>query len=202
MSRTFSFFRWINWIALALVAGFLAGCSPVTFPGASVETGRELFIGVMSFFIFLATLIYAGYKAFIEPNSSYHIEKEPERRARALGFVIGILITVIIIAADSESGPFSTVGLLALFPWYLFAMLSGLAGFAIAVASFTLAQYRPTSGVDFIILVLTFAGGLGIYLTIFATGFRDNALVVIASLLVGLLSFRMLFPAVGESGSS
>jgi hypothetical protein len=163
-------------------------------------TGRELFIGVIAFSIFLATLIYAGYKAFIEPNSSYYPEQGPERRARAIGFVIGLLITVIIIAADSENGPLSTTDLLALLPWYFLGLLAGLFGFALAVASFAIAQYRPTSGVDFIILVLSFAGGLGLYLTIFADGLRANALVAIASLLVGLLSFRMLFPAEGDEG--
>lgn len=181
-----------------MILPLLAACRE-TGPGAAPVDQRDILLGVIGFFLFLGTLIYAGYKAFVELNIFYRGSNRPmnriEYRTRSIGFFIGILGTVLIIAVDSAQTPFSLATLLAIFPWYIFTCLGILSGIAIGVATSLVAQYRTTSGTSLVILVFTLLGGTGLYLSFYADGLRSNVLAAIISVQIGVLSFRLLFPA-------
>jgi hypothetical protein len=176
----------------------LVACQGTASQATPVDQ-RDILLGVIGFFLFLGTLIYAGYKAFVELNIFYRTSNRPinriEYRTRSMGFFIGILGTVLIIAADSAQSQFTTATLLAIFPWYVFTCLGILSGVAIGVATSLVAQYRMTSGTSLVILVFALLGGTGLYLSFYADGLRSNVLAAIISVQIGVLSFRMLFPA-------
>lgn len=187
-----------SWSLVGLVLLLLTGCREVA-PGVAPQEQRDTFLGVIGFFVFLGTLIYAGYKAFVELNMFYRGVNQAgdriESRTRSIGFIIGILITALIIAVDTEQNPVSTSTILAIFPWYIFTCLGIMGGVAIGVASGVIARYRGTSGTGLMILVFAFLGGTGLYLSLYADGLRSNVLAAMISVQIGVLSFRMLFPA-------
>lgn len=180
---------------LVVLAGLLLVSCRETAGSTAPSQGQDLFLGIIAFFLFLGTLVYAAYRTFSRADDrSTEIEKA-EFRARAAAFVIGILVTIIIIAADTAGrGTFSIMSLFAVIPWYFLTVLGAGLGFLVALASFAISNYRVTDGYEFVILTVTICGSLGMYLAFYGTGLRHNILAGLLSILVGLLVFRMLFP--------
>ena len=169
------------------------GCAE-TVPGQVPGTRQEFVLGILGLFVFLGVLIYSAYKAFVELNISYTERDRAEYKSRAFGFFIGLLLTALIIAADTEQSPFSTSRALASLPWYIFSCLGILLGFTIALASGILAYFRNSSGGGVIVLVLSFIGSSGLYLTVFAGEARASVFALFVSILIGVFAFRMMFP--------
>ena len=187
-------------VAAASAAFIVSGCAVAVPAADNVPTGQDIFLGIIAFFLFLGVLLYAAFEAFNRLNRPMDEANKTELQARTAAFIIGILITIIVIAADSDTRTFLSIsGILQLFPWFLLTLLGFSFGFAMAGVSLAASKYRPTSGYEFVLLVLTACGGIGLYLAFTAGGFRDNVLAGISSILVGLLSFRMLFPAGSRS---
>jgi hypothetical protein len=183
-------FSYLLYFPLILTLGGCAG----TLPGEAPGTRQELVLGILSVFVFLGVLIYSAYKAFVELNVSYTERDRAEYKSRAFGFFIGLLLTALIIAADTEQSPFSTSRALASFPWYIFSCLGILLGFTVALASGILAYFRNSSGGGLIVLVLSFIGSSGLYLTVFAGEARASVFALFVSILIGIFAFRMVFP--------
>lgn len=172
----------------------LAGCQEASGVAAPTD-GQDLFLGVIAFLLFLATLVFAAKKAFGKADDRSSKIDKAEFRARVAAFAIGILVTIIIIAVDTgSSGTLSIIPLFALVPWYFLIILGTGLGFIVAFASYVVSHYRVTDGYEFVILTVTTCGSLGMYLAFYGTGLRHNILAGLLSVLVGLLVFRMLFP--------
>jgi hypothetical protein len=180
---------------LSVVITFgLTGCAGA----AAAETPasrQDIVLAILGFFLFTGTIIYAAYKAFVQLNVSYSEEDRIDYKSRAIGFFIGLLLTALIIAADTEQSPFSTSRLLTLLPWYLFSCLGALLGFTIALASSIMAYLRNSSGSGMVVLVLSFIGSTGLYISLFSGEARAGVFSLFISILIGVLAFRMLFPA-------
>lgn len=173
---------------------FLSGCAETVVPDETPGTRQDLALGVLGVTVFSGVLIYAAFKAFAELNISYTERDRAEYKSRAFGFFIGLLLTTLIIAADTEQSPFSTSRALAYFPWYIFSCLGVLLGFTIALASGILAHFRNGSGGGVIVLVLSFIGSSGLYLTLFAGEARSGVFAFFVAILIGVFAFRMVFP--------
>jgi hypothetical protein len=186
-SRGFSYFLYFYLILI------LGGCAE-TVPGEIPGTRQEFALGILGIFVFLGVLIYSAFKAFVELNISYTERDRAEYKSRAFGFFIGLLLTALIIAADTEQSPFSTSRALAAFPWYIFSCLGVLLGFTIALASGILAYFRNSSGGGVIVLLLAFIGSSGLYFTVFAGEARAGVFALFVSILIGVFAFRMVFP--------
>src|SRR5262245_14365275 len=191
MTKLYAFrnFSYPLYFYLILILGGCAGTLPAELPG----TRQELVLGILGIFVFLGVLIYSAYKAFVELNVSYTERDRAEYKSRAFGFFIGLLLTALIIAADTERSPFSTSRALAFFPWYIFSCLGILMGFTIALASGILAHFRNSSGGGLIILALSFIGSSGLYLTLFSEE-GTSVFALFVSILIGVFAFRMMFP--------
>jgi hypothetical protein len=186
-SRIFSYFLYFY---LILTLGSCAETAPGQGPG----TRQAFALGILGIFVFLGVLLYSAFKAFVELNISYTERDRAEYKSRAFGFFIGLLLTALIIAADTERSPFSTSRALASFPWYIFSCLGVLLGFTIALASGILAHFRNSSGGGLIVLMLAFIGSSGLYLTVFTGEARAGVFAFFVSILIGVFAFRMVFP--------
>lgn len=173
----------------------LAGCLAVETPGSTAAVDPQgAFLTVIGGLVLLATLSYAGLKAFLEFNEVRE-GNAIEGRVQLTGFVVGLLLTLLIIAADTSapaSASFS--GLLSRFPWFILVIVGILAGFTVGLVSLVVANIRSTSGMELIILVLSFLSSTGLYLIAFDGTNRGSVLSGVVSVLIGLLLFRMFFP--------
>jgi hypothetical protein len=172
----------------------LSGCRE-TLVTTPPQTQQDILLGMVGFLLFLGTLVYAGYKAFVELRIFRTSNERTEYRTRSIGFVIGILITGLIIAADAAPTPSPTSQIFTLVPWYVFTCLGGLTGLIVAIASMILGRLQPTSGAGFMSLVFALISSTGMYLLIYSSGFRHSVISAIIAVMIGLLSFRMLFPS-------
>lgn len=178
---------------IILIISSLSGCTGAAADGTPGR--QDIVLAILGFFLFVGTMIYAAYKAFIEFNVSYSQEDKIEYKSRSIGFFIGLLLTALIIAADTDQSPLSTSRLLTLLPWYMFSCLGALLGFTIALASSIIAYLRNGSGSGMLILVLSFIGSTGLYISLFSGDARAGVFSLFVSILIGVLAFRMLFPA-------
>lgn len=161
---------------------------------------QAIILRLIGLSVFMITLFYAAFKAFSALNV-IEGERSAEGRARAVGFVIGILLTVLFIIADVSPGPFSLSSFLTVFPWYVFSCLGIIFGLGVAIMSKLLNDFRATSGTGLILLVLSLVSSTGLYLTLFSPELQSSALATLISILIGLLSFRLLFPGTADTGS-
>lgn len=180
---------------LLFCLGGLTGCLAVETPGnTAVVDPQGAFLAIVGGIVLLATLGYAGLRAFLEFNEVRE-GNAIEGRVQLIGFVVGLLLTLLIIAADySAPASASISGLLPRFPWFILIVLGMLAGFTVGLVSIVVANVRSTSGMELIILVLSFVSSTGLYLIAFNDTNRGSILSGVVSVLIGLLLFRMFFP--------
>src|SRR5262245_50190575 len=104
-------------VIIFFITFWLSGCLATDAGQAAPGTQQNIVLVILGIFLFLGTLIYAAYKAFVELNVSYNQKDRLEYRSRAIGFFIGLLLTALIIAADTEQSPFSSSQTFELLPW-------------------------------------------------------------------------------------
>jgi hypothetical protein len=180
----------INILGVLLI--FLVGCQEVAPPG-SVSPPRNIFLTIIGALLFLTVFFYAGFKAFLDGPTSARTFNKAEQRTRAAGFLIGALSALLLVAIDS-AGPISALDILAFFPWYFLIIVGIIFGFGLALVSKLVASLQPNSGTGFLLMVITFISGAGLYLILFTGGLQDKVLAATLPVFIGLLLFRMLFP--------
>lgn len=183
------------YVGLLLCLGGLTGCLATETPGTTaVADPQGALLAIVGGIVLLATLGFAGLRALLEFNEVRE-GNTVEGRVQLIGFVVGLLLTLLIIAADySAPSSVSISSLLSLFPWFILIVVGILAGFTVGLVSLVVANIRSTSGMELIILVLSFVSSTGLYLIVFNDTSRGSILSGVVSVLIGLLLFRMFFP--------
>ncbi|MCB9077730.1 MAG: hypothetical protein H6631_09075 [Anaerolineaceae bacterium] len=181
-------------VGLLIGLSWLAGCAPVA-PVIVTEPAlvrNWLLVGV-GLVVFGLTLLYAGVKAFLAFNEVTD-DNNMDGRVQIIGFVVGLLLAVLVIAVDSAPTPLTLTTILTALPLIVLVVMGVFGGLFIGVFGAVMANLRGTSGDALTNLTLSFLSATGIYLILFPATPPGIVLTGFVSVLIGILIFRMMFP--------
>ncbi|MCB0209215.1 MAG: hypothetical protein KDJ52_07790 [Anaerolineae bacterium] len=171
----------------------LAGCVQADTVTVDPETGRNFLLRGVGLVVFGLALLYAGVRAFLAFNEVTD-GNNTEGRIQLSGFAAGVLLGVLVMAADSAPTPVPISGLLGGLPLIVIIVLGVFGGLFVGILSAVIAIIRKAHSSGLVILILAFVSSTGIYLLLFTATAPGLILPGFVSLLVGLLIFRMIFP--------
>ena len=181
----------LSFILLGILG--LAGCVQADTATFDPEAGRNFLLRGVGLVVFGLALLYAGVRAFLTFNEVTD-GNNTEGRIQLSGFAAGVLLGVLVMAADSAPTPVPISGLLGGLPLIVIIVLGVFGGLFVGILSAVIAIIRKAHSSGLVILILAFVSSTGIYLLLFTATAPGLILPGFVSLLVGLLIFRMIFP--------
>ncbi|MCB0171354.1 MAG: hypothetical protein KDJ97_12455 [Anaerolineae bacterium] len=182
-----------QWLGLLLGLSWLAGCAPVSPVVTEPDTIRSFLLVGVGIMVFGLALLYAGVKAFLAFNEVSD-DNAFDGRVQIIGFVVGLLLAVLVIAADAAPSPITLTMILTGLPLLVLIVIGVFGGVFVGIFGAVIANLRGTSGNALIILTLSFLSATGLYLILFPGTPPGVVLTGFVSVLVGILIFRMVFP--------
>lgn len=182
-----------RWLGLLVGLSWLAGCAPVAPVVTEPATLRSFLLVGVGIMVFGLTLLYAGVRAFLAFNEVSD-DNPFDGRVQIIGFVVGLLLAVLVIAADAAPSPITLTMILTGLPLLVLIVMGVFGGLFVGIFGAVVANLRGTSGYAVIILTLSFLSATGLYLILFPGTPPGVVLTGFVSVLVGILIFRMVFP--------
>lgn len=171
----------------------LAGCAQVDVTGIDPATSRNFLLRGVGLVVFGLTLLYAGGRAFLAFNEVTDGDNR-EGRIQLSGFIIGVLLGILVMAADSAPSPLPISSLLSALPLIVLIVLGVFSGLFVGTLNAVIANIRQAGSGGLVVLALSFLSSTGIYFLLITTTPAGLVLVGFISVLIGLLIFRMVFP--------